>query len=132
MRKCILVCANCHRGIHYGHIAPPKESVFLEDVAQELIKKNEEFYSKALRYCSKCGAEITYKASMCMACRGMVRRKAERPSREEFKSMVRSLAFTEIGKKYGVSGNTIKKWCRDFGLPSNKKVILSYSQENWE
>ena len=43
-KKCILVCANCHRGIHAGYIEIPKnyKDFFNQERANELISINEE------------------------------------------------------------------------------------------
>ena len=30
------------------------------------------------------------------------------------------LSFVEIGKKYGVSDNAIRKWCKKYNLPYKK------------
>ena len=62
----------------------------------------------------------------------MKNRTVERPSREELKHMIRSLPFTTIAKKYGVSDNAIRKWCNFEKLPSKKKDINAYSDEEWE
>lgn len=39
--------------------------------------------------------------------------------------------FSYVGKIYGVSDNSIKKWCIAYNLPSHKKDIISlYNQTN--
>jgi predicted RNA-binding Zn-ribbon protein involved in translation (DUF1610 family) len=43
-------------------------------------------------------------------------RKVERPDRETLQEMVRSSPLTAIGKKYGVSDNSVRKWCKSYGL----------------
>jgi hypothetical protein len=45
--------------------------------------------------------------------------------------MIYSEAFTAIGKRYGVSDNSIRKRCEKFGLPYRKQDILKYSEEEW-
>lgn len=83
------------------------------------------------KYCAKCGAQITNKATLCVACANKASRKIERPSREELKELVRSVPFIKIGKLYGVSDNAIRKWCDAYDLPRQKYVINSYSDEEW-
>lgn len=46
--------------------------------------------------------------------------------------MIRDTSFEQIGRKYGVTGNTIKKWCDDYNLPRLKSVINALSNENWD
>jgi len=42
------------------------------------------------------------------------------------------MSFTNIGKKYGVSDNSIRKRCKYFDLPFRKKDIKNYSDAEWE
>ena len=56
----------------------------------------------------------------------------DRPTREELKKLIREVPFIQIGKIYGVSDNSIRKWCDFEKLPRTKKAINSYSDEEWE
>ena len=38
-------------------------------------------------------------------------------TREELKELIRNKPFTQIGAKFGVSDNAIRKWCDKFDLP---------------
>ena len=46
-----------------------------------------------------------------------------RPSSTELLFLVKELPFTEIGKMYGVSDNTIRKWCKTYKIPYRKKDL---------
>ena len=46
--------------------------------------------------------------------------------------MIRTLPFTKIGEKYGVSDNAVRKWCKSRNLPYKKTDIKNYSDEEWE
>lgn len=81
--------------------------------------------------CIDCGKEITPGAQRCVACMNKSQRIVERPSRELLKNLVRTKSFVEIGKIYGVADNSIKKWCVAEGIPSKKKDIKTYSDEEW-
>ena len=49
------------------------------------------------------------------------------PSVEEFISSFLELgSFVGVGKKYGVSGNALKKWCKHYNIPENKKDLIEY------
>lgn len=52
-------------------------------------------------------------------------------SREDLKKIVRIKPFTQIGKIYGVSDKTISNWCKKYNLPSTKREITIYSDEEW-
>ena len=51
---------------------------------------------------------------------------------DKLKELIRKFPFTQIGKKYGVSDNAIKKWCIAENLPKTKVEINSYSDKEWE
>lgn len=87
---------------------------------------------KEERTCKNCGKEISYGATYCADCWSIMNRRVERPCREELKSLIINLPFTQISKEFGVSDNTIRKWCDNYGLPRTKKEILSFSKEEWE
>jgi transposase-like protein len=45
-----------------------------------------------------------------------------RPSKEELAQLVQSENMCAIGRKYGVSDNAIRKWCKYYGIEyENKK-----------
>lgn len=130
LRKCILVCANCHRGIHYNNLPIPEnwQTFFNEEAAQELIKRTH----AARYYCADCGAPITRHGSLCVECARKASRKVARPDREELKHLIRTLPFTQIGAMYNVNDNSVRKWCDAVNLPRKKSDIEKYSDEEWE
>lgn len=83
-------------------------------------------------YCKKCGIAILPSSTYCIKCLGLVNRTVERPSKEELKQQIRTIPFTRIGAKYGVSDNAIRSWCKAENLPYTKKEIKSYSDEEWK
>ena len=48
-------------------------------------------------------------------------RKTERPSPEELTKLLQETSFKAVGKKYGVSDNTIRKWCSYYRLSTKSK-----------
>lgn len=129
-RKCVLLCANCHRGVHAGYLELPSnaELFFNEERAQELIEEKR----RKIYRCERCGAEITHKAKLCAECASLASRKVDRPSRDELKALIREKPFTHIAKEYFVTDNAIRKWCETYNLPSKKKDINSFTNEEWE
>ena len=128
-RKCVLLCANCHRGVHAGYLELPENvhQSFDEIRAQELIEEKQ----RKIYRCERCGAEITHKAKLCIECARLVSRKVDRPSREELKKLIREKPFTHIAEDFCVSDNAVKKWCIGYNLPSKKKDINSFTNEEW-
>lgn len=127
VRKCALLCANCHRGIHANIIELPKNWNYI----------NEKLISKTLSHkkenrCKICGKEIGLEANYCRSCSYIKSRKVDRPNREELKELIRNNSFVKIGKLYSVSDNAIKKWCKSYNLPSKKIDIEKISNTEWE
>ena len=133
-KKCILVCANCHRGIHAGYIEIPKnyKDFFNQERANKLISINEEIKYGKKHYCCDCGKIISKDAVRCAECASKSSRVVNRPNREELKQLIRNKPFTQIAKQYGVSDNAIRNWCESECLPSKKTEIKKYSDIEWE
>ena len=45
--------------------------------------------------------------------------------------MIREETFISIGNKYKVSDNAIRKWCKQYNLPTTKKEIKEISDLDW-
>ena len=98
-------------------------------------------YNKEQHLCPQCGKPCgaDTKTGMCKSCaakasstRIRVVAPENRPSRAELKNLIRTKSFLEIGRIYNVSDNAIRKWCVAEKLPSTKKEINQYSNEDWE
>ena len=94
-------------------------------------KERTKYYTKKKYFCIDCGKEISNKATRCVICNSKLQRTSDRPKREEFKKLLRTTSFLELGRIYGVSDNAIRKWCKLEQLPTSKKLIMSYSDEEW-
>lgn len=72
---------------------------------------------KPLPTCISCGKDLA-KGSKATYCRKCVPRKTktDRPTAEDLKTMMSSMSWVSIGRKYGVSDNAVKKWARRYGL----------------
>lgn len=134
IQKCILVCANCHREIHEGLVTQSLNSSYNEERANEISERIYKLKHHTDRYCPKCGEIISQKAEFCPKCANEMRRKIERPSREELKQLIRTESFLGICRLYNnkITDNAIRKWCDTYKLPRTKKEINSYSNEEWE
>ena len=53
-------------------------------------------------------------------------------SRKDLKQLIYIKPFVQIGKQFGVTDNTIRKWCDKYGLPRKTSEIKKYSPEEWE
>lgn len=89
---------------------------------------------KEKNYCVDCGKEITKDSIRCISCAGKNKRIPLEEmiiTREELKDLIRTTSFTQIGNKFGVSDNAVRKWCDKYHLPRLAKEIKSYSDEDW-
>lgn len=135
IKKCILLCANCHREVHDGMFELKElqdKQVFNLEIATKLIEERDQTIYGIKYFCSSCGAEITKysKSGLCNSCFRAAARKVERPTREELKELIQQYSFTELGRMFDVSDNSIRKWCQSYQLPSRKTDILKV--QNWE
>lgn len=132
VKKCILVCANCHREIHENLISVEEIECYDESKAQEMQQEIDDIKTKTIHYCQSCGKIISYGATRCPECAKVAKRHCERPEREELKKLIRSYPFTTLASNFGVTDNAIRKWCDAYNLPRTKKEINSYSDEEWK
>lgn len=130
LRKTICVCANCHRGIHGNYIDVPEnwQSFFNEEIAQQLLENS---YIYGGHKCEVCGKPIHRNAKKCIECSHKDLYRTEHPTREQLKDEIRTTPFTQLGKKYGVTDNAVRKWCKAYNLPSKTSEIRNYSDEEW-
>lgn len=76
--------------------------------------------------CTICGAPV-YRGSVCCAkCAQEANRKVERPDKISLAKEIVECGFEATGRKYGVSGNAIKKWCKEYGIPYLKNELKEW------
>ena len=80
------------------------------------------------KQCIQCGTLIsgTGISGLCASCSYVQRRTVIRPEKEVLLQELLSTSFTAVGKKYGVSDNAIRKWCKGYGLPTTKKELKNF------
>ena len=83
-------------------------------------------------HCIDCGKIIDNRSQRCEECEHKRQRKTKWPQRDELKNLIRTESFSSIGKKYNVSDNAIRKWCKNYNLPTKKSEIKKYSDKEWE
>jgi very-short-patch-repair endonuclease len=70
-------------------------------------------YKDNYTYCINCGEKIWKTSVRCVKCAHLLQRKVlERPSKDDLILMVKETSLESVGRKYGVTGNSIKKWIK--------------------
>lgn len=105
LEKCVLVCSNCHREIHYKVLDEklvPQPRPFVQ---MECVRCGDPFETQDGRrkYCSE-------------SCYQMACRKCDRPTAAQLKTLIENHPFVKIGKMFGVSDNAVRKWAKAYNL----------------
>ena len=91
--------------------------------------------------CPIGGGEMTYNAKMCKECRlknplyhGGIKgdkgtKESPCPPKEQLTQDILTMSNVQIGKKYGVSDNAIRRWLKKYNLPVSYKEIKNYRQK---
>ena len=101
----------------------------------ELIYPLRSKKQQKVKTCIDCGKEISKNSLRCKSCsnhlKSELNKSTNKPSRDILKNEIRTIPFTHLSKKYGVSDKAIVKWCISYNLPSKKSEIKSYTDEQW-
>lgn len=119
-KKCVMLCSNCHRVVHHENICsfpyaiePDKEEYLTSFKALLKNKKRLKTIQTGSNSEGGKGHSIL-------------------PEREELKKLIRTQTFKSIALEYNVTDYAVRKNARKNGLPTNKKDINSYSDEEWK
>lgn len=129
LKKCVIVCANCHREIHQGFYSTKTFSSSFDESRDEQWTS---FTTSKPSLCISCGKEIDRKAKRCKSCSYVYVRKTIRPGKCELMEAIRNNSFLKVGELYGVSDNAVKKWCRTYNLPATRAAIKRLSDAEWD
>ena len=100
--------------------------------------KNANRRPKKIRQCPDCGARIYKTSTKCNNCENKKRRLEYQKKlkatidRDTLKRLIRTTSFNKIGKMYGVSDNTIREWCKKYGIPFKRPEIQKYTDKEWD
>jgi hypothetical protein len=122
--KCDLLCANCHAETHDKEFEIERNKTIEKyKKRSKKIEKNREI--KNTKICINCDEKFIAKRITQKFCsricsdreNGKKRRKViDRPNKGELKSMIKTMSWCAIGRKYNVSDNAVRKWAKSFNL----------------
>ena len=113
LKKCILLCSNCHKEEHHP------DTILEGDAPQANVILN--IGPKPTGKCLSCNTDVFGTKYCSQTCFKNSRRKAKRPTREELEELIKTTPFLQIGKMYGVSDNAIRKWADHYGIQWKKE-----------
>lgn len=139
LRKCCLLCPNCHRGFHCGEIHTQfknkyfDESYYDWDITKfNQLRIGEDLFltpvvkKKRECTCPECGGLKSYNGEVCRQCLSKKQWKCQHPSKEEMIKLIQNHSLLQIGKMYNVSDNSIRKWLQNYDLPYTLKDIKEF------
>lgn len=100
----------------------PNEEYPIRAPLGELAKYN--------NFCVDCGARIEIRHTRCVKCSNVFNnfklRRAERPNPIDLAKMIVESSFVKVGEQFGVSDNAIKKWCKNYGIPTKRYELFEW------
>lgn len=120
---------NTGRTWHHNRKYPIQSStLYKKKLGQNITGKSKDDW-----ICVDCGKKISKGSTRCRTCNDKYRKSLnQKPvTREELKGLIRTTSFAEIGRRYGVTDNSIRKWCDFYNLPRRTMDIKAISDEDW-
>lgn len=66
--------------------------------------------------CDGCGKKTSGYSNKCRKCKGKLRQKVNRPSKEELEKLVKTMPISKIALQFGMSHTAIRKWCKSMDI----------------
>lgn len=80
---------------------------------------------RTIKYCKQCGQPLKYSTTnYCKDCYHILQYRCEHPTKNILIEQVALKGFAQVARDYGVTDNSIKKWCKKEGLSIYKKDIV--------
>ena len=102
-----------------------------DNIVHQIIKYNRQAKQK---YCAICGNKISRDSrGLCLTCyKKQHTEKAHNawPSYDTLFELLKTDNYTQIGKKYNMSDNNIRKICKRYNLPANKQELIQFRKDN--
>lgn len=92
---------------------------------KENMQKMFKHYNKnrELAFCIDCGVEVYHTSNRCLECNNLFRKTdiSKLPiDKEGLYNLLLVESFDKVGKRFGINGNSIRKWCIKLGIPSKR------------
>lgn len=111
-KKCVLLCKNCHALHHIG------------EIQIDFSKANYDLINKRLQLIKE--PKIKKELLKEQYAKLIQLKKTNRPEPLALAKDIIENGFEAVGRKYGVSGNAVKKWCKTDGIPYLKEELKDW------
>lgn len=110
------------------NLGPNRQCFRVDNKETVYISKQRQIKPKEEKFCSICGQSVSNRnvSGLCTNCAAEKQRTVNRPPKEQLLQELKESNFTQVGKKYGVSDNAIRKWCKNYNLPTTAKEIKTF------
>jgi len=109
VKKLYMYCKKCHKEIRQNKYELCKDCYVEENYPRET-----KVYPA---FCSECGRELNKsKSGLCRSCINKKMTTLNKPSKEVLEKEIQENSFLALGRKYGVSDNAVRKWCKQYGI----------------
>jgi hypothetical protein len=145
LKKCVLLCSNCHREVEGGVLTIPSNAKRFDETFSnyeihfgterrvtaatkgtiDTLLANRK-YRKENTFCLECGTQIFggWRRKYCSRkCTSVGKTDDPRVAKDVLWKDVTTMNIESVGRKYGVTGTAIKKWLRKYGLPARATDI---------
>lgn len=155
-----VLCPNCHsktenyraKNINKGKIIQNPITPYLseEEIKQRELERKAKKAGKSLeeyisyqknkkrlksKICLVCGKEFNPNSSTQKYCSVECYRENNKGNRPTLVQLIKDFkelsSFVQVGLKYNVSDNAVRKWCKLYGLPIKSKEIREYINSNF-
>lgn len=106
-----------------GNLEPSQKSYIILEEGVETIREKPKSDSKKVlepKYCAYCGKELIGRARRNKYCSQECAHKANGSRRPDVLTLIEDFkelkSFVQVGNKYGVSDNAVRKWCNLYGI----------------
>ncbi len=115
-RKCALVCCRCHREIHAGITSLPENYTRFNEEYADIVKLRKAEFDECI-----CGQEKHKRFKFCSTNCSQNSQRQFVVTKSELEQLIKEYPYETIGKMFNVSGNSIRKRCKKFGIKLEPK-----------
>ena len=106
--------------INDGNLEPEKKYIIIESGAETKQAEPKSRKTKEPKYCAFCGKELVGKQRNNKYCSQECAHKANGSKRPDVFTLLNDFkelkSFVQVGKKYGVTDNAVRKWCSLYSI----------------